>query len=143
VDADMAYTIVAQLKIPGGSLASALFKGSAMAVGRNLSYLAVYGERGTLHLSDDHIEYFDSVTKKWQELSVPAQVTASLPQVYNYVQRDWNQLVREFVADVQHDEDAGYPTFHEGWLHNELIDIVRSGCSWTAMPAHTPAFSGG
>jgi hypothetical protein len=59
---------------------------------------------------------------------------ASQPQLDDYVQRDWNHLFREFVADVQDNEDAGYPTFHEGWLHNEIIDIVRSGGSWTAMP---------
>jgi hypothetical protein len=92
-----------------------------------------------LHLSGDavehvRIEHFDSVTKTWQALSVPSQVTASLPQVNNYVQRDWNHLFRDFVADIRGEGNSGYPTFHEGWLHNEIIDIVRGGRGWSALP---------
>jgi predicted dehydrogenase len=145
VDADQAYTVLTQIDLPGGTQASGLFKGSGMADCRNPGYLAFYGERGTLHLSGgvapDHIEHFDPATGAWQALSIPPEVIASLPQLDDTVQRDWNQLFREFVADVQDNENVGYPTFHEGWLHNELIDIVRSGRSWTAMPTRLP-FSG-
>jgi predicted dehydrogenase len=98
VDADLAYTVLAQLELPDGTQASGLFKCSGMAACRNPGYLAFYGERGTLHLSGpmapDHIEHFDPATGAWQELSVPPEVIASLPQLDDAVQRDWNQLFR-------------------------------------------------
>jgi predicted dehydrogenase len=139
VNADMAYTITVQMEMPDGGMVGALFKGSVMAVGRNSEYLAFYGEHGTLHLNDSHapdrLEHFDHRVGEWRILQVPSQIMMSLPQVNNLEQRDWNQLFHEFVADVQGEGNARYPTFHEGWLHNEIIDIVRSGRGWTSIPA--------
>jgi predicted dehydrogenase len=138
VDADTGYSVIVQMEMPDGGVASALFKGSARAVGRTSEYLAFYGERGTLHLSGpnapDNLEHFDHKLREWQALPIPAQVIEALPQVDDPVQRGWNQLFREFVADIQREGDAGYPTFYEGWLHNEVIDIVRSGRGWTSAP---------
>jgi hypothetical protein len=130
------------VEMPDGRLVSTLFKGSGRAVSRAANSLALYGERGTLHLSGEaiehvRIEHYDAVANTWQELAIPAQVTAALPQVDNYVQRDWNQLCREFVADIRNEGNSGYPTFHEGWLHNEIIDIIRSGRGWSALPTGT------
>lgn len=137
VDADLAYTVITQIQMPDGGIASGLFKSSAMAQGRNAGYLAVYGERGTLHLSDrfgpGKLEHFDIAKGEWQELSVPPHIVEALPQVENHVQRDWNQLCREFVADIQGDGETTYPTFHDGWVHNQVIDAVRSGRSWTPI----------
>ena len=45
---------------------------------------------------------------------------------------DWD-LMREFVADVRGEGYTGYPTFHDGWVANVIIDIVRSGQGWTAL----------
>jgi predicted dehydrogenase len=144
VDADLAYTVLLQIELPDGAQVSGLFKCSGMAESRNLGYLAFYGERGTLHLSGpnapDHIEHFDPAVGTWQELAIPQHVSASVPQVDDPVQRDWNQLFREFVADIRGSGFAGYPTFHDGWLHNEIIDVVRSGRNWTAIPKH-PAYA--
>jgi predicted dehydrogenase len=141
-NADTTFTVTVQMEMPDGSAASALFRGSATAVCRNPHYLAFYGEEGTLHMSHssfsqapDSLEYFDPKAGEWQALPIPSQIMASLPQVDDVVQRDWNQLFHEFVADVQGEGNAGYSTFHEGWLHNEIIDIVRSGRGWTPTQA--------
>jgi hypothetical protein len=137
VDADMAYTVMAQLQMPDGGTVSALFKASTMATGRHASYLAFYGEQGTLHLSGpfapNRIEHFDNVMGTWQELTVPAQIINALPQVENHVQRDWNQLCREFVADIRGEGGTIYPTFHDGLVHNQVIDAARRG-EWVAIP---------
>jgi predicted dehydrogenase len=144
VDADMTYTVMAQIAMPDGSLASALFKCSAMATCRNPGYLAFYGERGTLHLSGpntpDCLDHFDPATGAWQTLSVPAPVMALLPQIDDPIQRDWNQLFHDFVADIRDDQSAEYPTFYDGWLHNEVIDIVRSSQGWTPMPTNPTSY---
>jgi predicted dehydrogenase len=142
VDADLAYTVMLQLRMPDGGEASALFRSSALAECRNPGYTAFYGEKGTLHLSGpfapNRIEHFDSAKGEWKELSVPAHITDTLPQVESHVQRDWNMLCREFVADVCGERVTDYPTFRAGLLHNQVFDIVRSGRGWTAIadPTH-------
>ena len=139
VTADLAYTVMAQIQMPDGVPSLGLFKFSGNADCRHPEYLAFYGEQGTLHLSGnnapDHIEHFDRAKSEWQELSIPPQIMEALPQANDPVQRDWNHLFREFVADIQGSDHAGYFTFYDGWLHNEVIDIVRSGRGWTPLPA--------
>jgi ketol-acid reductoisomerase len=31
---------------------------------------------------------------------------------------------------------SGYPTFRDGWIASEIIEIVLSNQSWTALPKH-------
>jgi predicted dehydrogenase len=139
VDADMAYNVIAQLRLPDGGLVNALFQASCMAFGRNANYLAFYGEQGTLHLhgavGPTSMEHFDIRTGKWQEMAAPAAITQALPQVEDGVQRDWSQLVRELVADIKGEGGTTYPTFRDGWIHNQVIDAARNGNGWTPIRA--------
>jgi predicted dehydrogenase len=139
VDADLAYTVITQLRMADGGVVNALFQASVMATGRNANYLAFYGEQGTLHLpgavGPTSMEHYDIRTGKWQELHAPASITQALPQVEDGVQRDWNQLVRQLVADIQGEGDATYPTFRDGWIHNQVIDAARAGHGW--IPIHS------
>jgi len=51
------------------------------------------------------------------------------------VQSAWHQFISEFVANVRGEGYSGYPTFYDGWVANTIIDSVRSGQGWTAVPA--------
>lgn len=140
VTADLAYTVMLQVKLPDGTTISVLCKASAMGQARHDDYLAFYGDKGTLHLSGPwlhtHIEHFDNAKGVWQTLSIPQRIIEALPQAENHVQRDWNQLCREFVTDVRGDGETTYPTFRDGWIHNQVIDIARNGRGWTPVAAH-------
>jgi hypothetical protein len=46
----------------------------------------------------------------------------------------WNQLFREFVADVRGEGYAGYPTFHDGCAAAEIVEIALAQRGWTALP---------
>lgn len=136
VDADLSYTVLARLQMPDNSQASALFQSTGRPT-PHPDYLAFYGDNGTLYLTGPHaIQRFDQQRQTWEDLPIPKEVLDSLPQEANSVQRDWNQLFREFVADVRGESYAGYPTFHDGWVAAEVIEIVRSGRSWTKVPEH-------
>jgi len=56
-----------------------------------------------------------------------------LPPEPDHSQRNWDQLAREFVADIQGQGNAGYQTFRDGWIYQEVIDIVRAGNGWTPV----------
>jgi predicted dehydrogenase len=138
VDADLGYSILAHLHLPDGATASVLFQGSEMATGRYPNSLAFYGSKGALHLAGyffpERIEHFDRTEQSWQAIQIPDEVNDLLAWTEDPVQSAWYQLVREFVADIRGEGYAGYPTFYDGWLANTVIDIVRSGQGWAAVP---------
>ena len=138
VDVDLGYTILGRLQLPVGGTADVLFQASEMAAGRYPNALSFYGNKGSLHLTgaffSETIEHFDRAEQRWQEIQIPDAVSQSLAWTEDPVQSAWHQLMREFVADVRGEGYGGYPTFHDGWLANTIIDRVRSGQGWTTVP---------
>jgi len=138
-DADQGYTVLLQLRTTQGQLIGALIEWTA---GAHLAanHLTLFGTQGTLSLAGPHaldgIQHFDRARQAWQNMPVPQRILDAMPQVEDPVQRDWNQLFREFVADVRGEGYAGYPTFHDGWIAAEIIDTVRSGRTWAPLPEY-------
>ena len=135
VDADYGYTVVVQLRMPDGKQVSALFQACGTP-NPHPDYLALYGSAGTLYIGgrSDVVQYFDLERNTWEDLAVPPDMVESLPQAVNGAQQHWNQLFREYVADVRGEGYAGYPTFREGWIACEIIGIVRKRGNWTDVP---------
>jgi predicted dehydrogenase len=143
-DSDFGYTVLAQLQLPDGQTATALF---AMPVGANHPHptnVTLHGTSGTLYLGgtpgsfwpNTSIQHFDPAGGGWTELVIPQEVVDALPPEEDNVQRQWNQFFKEFVADVRGEGDQGYPTFRDGWVAVEVMDIARSGRGWTGVPEH-------
>ena len=139
VDADMGYTILARLHMPEGGAADVLLQASEMATGRYPNSLAFYGSKGSLQLGgyffSETIEHFDRTQQHWQEIQIPDEVSRLLAWTEDPVQSAWHQFISEFVANVRGEGYSGYPTFYDGWVANTIIDSVRSGQGWTAVPA--------
>lgn len=138
VDSDWSYTVLVRLGQSGAPLdqaVSATFRHSALAFGKNADYVAVYGEKGALHIEGAytqgamHLRTGDA----WEELTIPAAIHAALPPEPDHSQRNWDQLAREFVADIRGEGYSGYPTFRDGWMHQQVIDSVRSDHGWTQI----------
>lgn len=138
VDADMGYTIMARLQMPDGGVASVLWQASEMASGRHPNSLTFYSSHGALQLTGyffpETVEHFDSARQYWQEIQIPDEVSSLLAWTEDPVQSAWHQFMREFVADVRGEGRSDHPTFHNGWVANTVIDIVRSGRGWIEVP---------
>jgi predicted dehydrogenase len=140
VNSDWSYTALLRIGDPTKSLDEAVsvtFRHSALRLGRFSDYMAVYGERGTLHVTGTFMQgpmYLKTDGSTWEELALPLEIVDALPEETDHTQRNWNQLAREFVADIQGQPHPRYLTFRDGWIYQEAIDTIRSNKSWVAMP---------
>lgn len=137
-DADMAFTVTAQIHMPDGNDVNALFRASIFGTTPHPEHLAFYGDAGALYMRGEHgqpdtIQRFVPERQAWEDVPIPPEVIAAQPTTEDLVQRCWNQFFREFAADVRGEGYAGYPTFHDGWAAAEVIDIARAQAGWTAL----------
>jgi hypothetical protein len=136
-DTDDNFTVMLQLRMPDDHLANALVQMTSEAAHPHAASLALFGDAGALYLSgpfwpDATIQHFDPRRGEWADVAVPQAVIDALPPVEDSTQRQWNQLFREFVGDVRGEGATTYPTFRDGWVAVEVMDIVRRG-SLTAL----------
>jgi predicted dehydrogenase len=138
VNSDWAYTALLRIGDPVKSLDEAVsvtFRHSALRLGRYGDYMAIYGEKGTLHVDGTYMQgpmYLKTDGPTWEELAIPLEIVDSLPDEKDHTQRNWNQLAREFVADIQGRPHPRYLTFRDGWIYQEAIDTIRSNKCWVA-----------
>jgi predicted dehydrogenase len=135
-DADADYTVTVDLRLPDAGSARATFRG---AIGHypHPQYLVVNGESGALHLTgdhgdEDHVRVCYRQRREWEDLALPAAITTALPRAEGRLQRCWNQLFREFAADVRGECSAGYATFHDGWVAMQVIEAALTELQWAA-----------
>ncbi|CAN5839943.1 Gfo/Idh/MocA family oxidoreductase [soil metagenome] len=141
VHSDWSYTVLTQLgdrAAERSAAVTATFRHSALRTGKNADYVAIYGEKGTLHTEGAYMQgamFLCTDGDTWDEVAVPDAIRAALPPEPDHSQRNWDQLVREFVADLRGEGNANYQTFRDGWIYQEVIDIVRAGSGWTTVAA--------
>jgi predicted dehydrogenase len=139
VTSDWAYTVLVRIgrgTQPLEEAVTATFRHSGLRFGRNTDYVAVYGEKGTLHIEQAYTQgpmFLSTDGKDWEELTIPQRVFDSLPDDADPTQRNWTQLARDLVADIRGEEQRNYLTFRDGWIYQEVIDLVRSGSNWTEI----------
>ena len=136
VNSDWAYTALLRIGDPAQSLDDAVsvtFRHSALRLGRYGDYMALYGEKGTLHVNGSYMQgpmYLRTDGRTWEELAIPLSILDRLPEESDHTQRNWNQLAREFVADILGQTPPRYLTFRDGWIYQEVIDTIRSNTCW-------------
>lgn len=140
VDSDWSYTALLRVGDPKLGLdeaTSVTFRHSALRKGRFGDYFALYGEKGTLHVDGTFMQgpmYMKTDGPTWEELAIPLAIVDRLPDETDHTQRNWNQLAREFVADIRGEAHPRYLTFRDGWIYQELIDVIRSNRCWVPAP---------
>jgi predicted dehydrogenase len=142
VDSDWSYTVLARIGPPGSDPregVSASFRHSALRVSRVEDSIAFYGEDGTLHIPGAYAQAPEGIWLRrgreaaWEQIPIPDRIRATLPAINDDTQRNWTHLAREFVADIRGEGNAGYLTFRDGWLFQEVIDIVRAAAGWALV----------
>jgi predicted dehydrogenase len=124
VDADMRATAIVGFERPGGVEVRGLWHISPFTSGRHPGYLALAGDRGTIHLTGfpwhHKLEYKPAGSGEWSEIQIAPSETATDP-----VQHGWDRLTAEFVMDVRGTGGPTYPTFRDGYIANQVMDRVR------------------
>ncbi|HEV2123838.1 MAG TPA: Gfo/Idh/MocA family oxidoreductase [Chloroflexota bacterium] len=96
-----------------------------------------HGETGTL-LADGHFSYELSLQRKAggerEPLPVPQRLLEDLPAVGTETQDKWAALARDFLADIRGEPHRPYLTFRDGWRFEAMIDAIRAGRGWMAVP---------
>ena len=137
VDSDWSYTVLARIASPRAlHPVSALFRHGGLQPRFADDYVALYGSEGALHLGGAYAQGAVHLQRRggaWEEMAIPPDITAALPAIADDTQRNWTQLAREFVADIEGRGDAGYLTFRDGWIFQEAIDAVRVSTGWAPI----------
>jgi predicted dehydrogenase len=149
VDADDSCTVLLRLGQPGmrpEEVVNASIYCSSGIRPREGRTITIYGEEGSLHfnwVADDgksakrvepRISRASFSSEEWRDEAIPQRILDRLPHIAHALHRDWAALAREFVADIQGAAHEAYPTFREGWIYQEIVEIIKAGSGWVSIP---------
>jgi predicted dehydrogenase len=131
---EWSYNVTAKLESPfAAKPVSVLFKHGGLHPRFHEDYIAFYGSKGAIYIKGHYGSgplYLYGESKTWDELKLPADIAADVPDVEGDTERNWQYLVREFVKDIQSAPFTPYQTFKEGSQYQQLIDIIRRNDNW-------------
>ena len=131
---EWSYNVTAKLSSPFAKTpVSVLFKHGGLHPRFHEDYIAFYGSTGTIYIKGHYGSgplYLFSKNKSWEEIKLPADIAADIPNVKGDTERNWRYLIREFVKDIQGETVAPYQTFKEGAQYQQIIDIIRRNDNW-------------
>lgn len=129
------YTVLAQLESEYASKpVSVLFKHGGLNPRFDHDHIVFYGSKGAIYIKGHYGSgplYLYDADNEWQEVELPADIAADVPDVEGDTERNWRYLIRELVKDIQGEPVAPYQTFREGSQYQQLIDIIRQNPPWT------------
>jgi predicted dehydrogenase len=150
VDGDDACTVLLRLGEPGPDSRDTVVGHiycSAVIRPREERTLTIYGDGGSLHYAGGvhfgsrpnsaarpTISRVTLQSTDWVNEPVPDRIFKALPAIANDLQRDWAALAREFVADIRGEPHSTYPTFRQGWINQEIIEVARNRSGWRDIP---------
>lgn len=134
-DADWSYTVLAEIACPatrtaGAPGVSALFKHAGLQHRFDPDHLTFFGSQGAIHIEGHYGQGPLRLRRRggdWQTVALPAAIQAGQPDIADDTLRNWTMLARDLVADLGGQDVERYPTFHDGWRFQEIIDAVRCG----------------
>ncbi len=131
---EWSYTVLAQLNSEyAGKPVSVLFRHGGLHPRFNEDHLVFYGSKGAIYIKGHHgsgpLYLYDPVNE-WQQIDLPADIAADVPDIEGDTERNWQYLIREFVNDIQGKPFRPYQTFREGSQYQRLIDIIRKNDGW-------------
>ncbi len=131
---EWSYNVTAKLESPfAAKPVSVLFKHGGLHPRFHEDYIAFYGSKGAIYIKGHYGSgplYLYGESKTWDEVNLPADIAADVPDVEGDTERNWQYLVREFVKDIQGAPFRPYQTFKEGSHYQQLIDIIRRNDNW-------------
>lgn len=131
---EWSYAVMAKLKSEFASKpVSVLFKHGGLHPRFQDDYIAFYGSEGTIYIKGHYgsgpLHHYGA-DKEWQEIPLPADIAADVPEIEGDTERNWRYLIREFVKDIRGEDVPPYQTFREGSQYQRLIDLIREDDHW-------------
>lgn len=131
---EWSYNVLAQLESPFAQKpVSVMFKHGGLHPRFNEDHIAFYGSKGAIYIKGHYGAgplYLYGENKEWQEMPLPADIAADVPDVEGDTERNWRYLIRELVNDIQGEDVPPYQTFKEGSQYQQLIDLIRKNDTW-------------
>lgn len=131
---EWSYNVTVQLESPlTKNPVSVLFKHGGLHPRFNEDYIAFYGSKGAIYIKGHYGSgplYLYADNKKWEEIKLPAEIVANIPDVEGDTERNWRYLIREFVRDIKGEAFTPYQTFKEGSEYQQIIDLIRENGNW-------------
>ena len=131
---EWSYNVLAQLESPFAQKpVSVMFKHGGLHPRFNEDHIAFYGSKGAIYIKGHYGAgplYLYGENKEWQEIPLPADIAADVPDVEGDTERNWRYLIRELVKDLQGEAVPPYQTFKEGSQYQQLIDLIRKNDTW-------------
>lgn len=132
---EWSYSVMAQLESPyANKPVSVLFKHGGLSPRFNDNdHIVFYGSSGAIYINGHYGSgplYLYGKDNSWQQVDLPAEIAADVPDVEGDTERNWCYLIREFVKDIQGESVAPYQTFKEGSQYQHIIDIIRKNANW-------------
>jgi len=131
---EWSYNVTAKLRSPFATHpVTVLFKHGGLHPRFNEDYIAFYGSKGAIYIKGHYGSgplYLYGPNKTWDEVKLPTDIAADIPNVKGDTERNWRYLIREFVKDIKGEAVEPYQTFKEGAQYQQLIDIIRRNNCW-------------
>jgi len=132
---EWSYTVMAQIESEmAAKPVSVLFKHGGLQPRFNDDYIAFYGSTGAIYINGHYGAgplHWYGPERRWQQLPLPADIAAQVPDVQGDTERNWQYLIGELVQDVRGEPVAPYQTFVQGSQYQQLIDLIRRNANWT------------
>lgn len=129
------YTVLAQIESElAKKPVSVMFKHGGLNPRFNDDHIVFYGSKGAIYIKGHYGSgplYLYGEDRQWQEIPLPDDIAADVPDVEGDTERNWRYLIRELVRDIQGQSVAPYQTFKEGSQYQALIDLIRKNNNWT------------
>ena len=130
---EWSYNVSAQIQSPlAAKPVSVLFKHGGLHPRFHEDYIAFYGSQGAIYIKGHYGSgpLFLYADQKWDEIRLPADIAANIPQANGDTERNWRFLIREFLNDIKGEDFTPYQTFADGARYQQLIDIIRRNNNW-------------
>jgi predicted dehydrogenase len=136
---EWSYTVLAQLESPfAAKPVSVLFKHGGLVPRFHEDHIVFYGTKGAIYIKGHYGSgqlYHYGADRSWNEVALPQDIAARIPDVSGETEQCWHYLVREFVKDIRGETVEPYPTFREGSQYQQIIDLIRKDGNWTDVSA--------
>ncbi len=130
---EWSYTVMAQLRSPTARKPiSVLFKHGGLVPRFHDDHVVIYGTKGAIflkgHYGSGALSLHDG--SSWAEQQTPADLVAAAPSDLGETEFCWHVLAGLFLQDIRGENPGPYPTFKEGSLYQNIIDVIRRSETW-------------